>query len=184
VVSAVLAVAMVVACIVVRGSAARPTGSGSTILSPSVLATWIAGERDSGDSQIHILVLWRGSPGWFTHTPSSQESTGGDARTVAVRLTRGGVVLELSLDARTSAVSIQGQRVDRHAANVALVDSVDEEGGPRLVGLAELNLSFADWPPDVARMVSSSPLVPFLRCETPFPGSVKRIPISPACPRR
>ena len=41
------------------------TSSGSRVVSPAVAATWITKHRQAGDGELELLVLWRGSPGWF-----------------------------------------------------------------------------------------------------------------------
>lgn len=76
----VLALAVVVA--VATGGLLRAqgqtTGGTNRTLSPAVVASWQAHENGDGTGTVDLLVLWRGSPGWFTR--GKDASGGGGSR--------------------------------------------------------------------------------------------------------
>lgn len=46
----------------VRGGGGMST---SRVVSPVVVASWMSHENDADGSATSLLVLWRGTPGWF-----------------------------------------------------------------------------------------------------------------------
>ena len=49
--------------------------SGSGVVSPAVVATSIVQKNPDGTSQLVLLVLWRGNPGWFIDADSEGSSS-------------------------------------------------------------------------------------------------------------
>lgn len=170
----------------------RPTSTGSWPISPAVIATFITrGEpvritpgqppqilhgAQSGPVTLDLLVLWRGSPGWFLQGDGPKaESGGGDGRGhVSVRLHEGGLDLEVALDTEKRVARIAGTEIALGEANVVLVDSVDGPGGLTITGTRSVDPRIQPAPPglyDVLR--SAQDLVPFLRCEARLPDRGK-----------
>ena len=109
------------------------TVAGDRVLSPTVVASWIAEQEASGTAQLRLLVLWRGRPGWFLGGgPSGGGGSGLGRGVMTRRLHFGGVDLEFMFDQRTRVIELLGQRIDLGEANVVLVDTVDDH--PRFVG--------------------------------------------------
>ncbi len=107
----------------------NPVTTQTLPVSPSVLATVVnRGER------LELLVLWRGSPGWFT-VPSQRRASYSETEGVlSVDLAYGGRDLRLSFDPAGRTATIQDLRVPLQPdANVLLVDDVDGPKGPKLV---------------------------------------------------
>jgi hypothetical protein len=48
----------------------QPSAGSNRVISPTVVAFWMERESDSA-KQLDLLVLWRGSPGWFMRGASS-----------------------------------------------------------------------------------------------------------------
>jgi hypothetical protein len=111
---------------------ARSSSGGNTMISPTVFATWVT-ERFGNDSeQLRLLVLWRGTPGWYL-VPGGRigGSSGGRAGTHWT-IEYGDVHLTLDSGAG-DAVTINGREVHLGTDNVVYVDDVDAIAGPRVV---------------------------------------------------
>ena len=147
----------------------RPQANPVTIqtlpASPSVLATVAnRGER------LELLVLWRGSPGWFALPSQRRASYSETDGVLSAALAYGGLDLRLSFDPAGRTATIQDTRVPLQPdANVLLVDDVDGPKGPRLVralsvpsGGSSADPSFGTLAPFVKR---SEEVVAFLRCD-------------------
>jgi hypothetical protein len=149
----------------------RVEGSqGSRVVSPAVVATWIARGQPDGTSRLELLVFWRGTPGWFLRGDSSGSSgsaSGGsadDRGAVVERLSFGGIRLDLEYDRSKRGVRIQGHDLALEGANVVLVDTVDGEDGPRVSGTREVDPLLPGGPAEVEAIVRRSPeLYAFLR---------------------
>jgi hypothetical protein len=61
--SAIVAVLVVMAGF--QSAPARSSGGGNAMISPTVVATWITDRVEKGPVQLRLLVLWRGTPGWY-----------------------------------------------------------------------------------------------------------------------
>src|SRR5262245_34371676 len=80
-----LACAAVIVCPARAFAQARGFRSGggglstSRVVSPAVVATWRAHDNYADDSTTTLLVLWRGTPGWFVGGRGSGSGGGGGA---------------------------------------------------------------------------------------------------------
>ena len=148
------------------------------------------------ERSLELLVLWRGSPGWFRRPlPGSgrvsfddvsvfsrPEGNGGDGTAVRIEsrvaIEQGGVTLELRFDAENATVYVQGQRFPLDGDNVILVDDVDGAGGPQVTGALRIDPEFT-----VTRFAEprfsggielllrrSQAMLDFLRCDVPLPA--------------
>lgn len=148
------------------------TLGGGGQLSSSVNATWTAqGPPPDGPWTLELLVLWRGSPGWW-ETPGIRSGTsvdspiGGQSRLVIQSVSIGGRILELQFDPQTREARLQTQVVALGESNVLLVDAVDSAAGPRIVGRVRVEPVFEESGTAVDALVRQSPeLVDFLRCD-------------------
>jgi hypothetical protein len=148
------------------------TSSGGGELSGSVSATWTAiGPPPNGPWTLDLLVLWRGTPGWW-HTPgigsmtASDNPIGGQPRLITQSVAVGGRTLELRFDPQTREARLQSQLVNLGEGNVLLVDDVDHATGPRIVGSVRVDSVFDNSGNGMDALLRQSPeLVDFLRCD-------------------
>jgi hypothetical protein len=148
------------------------TSAGGSQLSSSVNATWTAhGPPPNGPWTLELLVLWRGSPGWW-ETPgirsgmSGGSAVGGQSRLVTQSVSIGGRTLELQFDPQTREARLETQVFELGGSNVLLVDDVDSVTGPRIVGSVRVESLFEQSGNGVDAIVRQSPeLVAFLRCD-------------------
>ena len=125
---------------------AQPFLAGSTggtgPVSPSVLATQMCIVDAVGNGTLELLVLWRGSPGWFRKGDGSGSGGSGQGGTMAavpgpmIRsewISQGGVKLSVRFDAAGRKTWIQDEEIALNGANVVLVDGVDSPAGPQVL---------------------------------------------------
>ena len=177
-------------------------GAGSTggtgPVSPSVLATTMAAVDAAGRGTLELLVLWRGSPGWFMKGGGGSSSGGGStgptlggAPGPMIRsswISQGGVNLSVRFDPAAQKAWIQDNEIDLRDANVILVDDVDSPTGPHVVRALRIDADYETkvetlpgGPPGRGRtrpmavpaqtFIRRSPeLVEFLQCDATVPG--------------
>lgn len=189
---------LVAAVMMAQPFPAGGSSSTSAPVSPSVMATVMTVEAERGRGELELLVLWRGSPGWFWRADGrggGGSSSGGGtigASGVQVRtewLSHGGVSLNLRFEPASRRLWILDQPVTLNDANVVLIDGVDEPTGPRVVGTVRIEPTYdaaTDQPPGLAAarppgapplqgvppqtFIRRSPeLVAFLRCGVKVP---------------
>jgi hypothetical protein len=136
-----------------------PAGTGSTSgtppVSPSVMATYMCRLERDGRGELELLLLWRGTPGWFTRnnlggsyggTSSSWGGSaaggGGALATHTLSITQGGVNLQIRFEPQTRKLWIQEREVAINDDNVVLVDDVDSSNGPQIVRTLRIDPSF------------------------------------------
>jgi hypothetical protein len=115
--------------------------STSRIASPAVVASWRARDSYADGSTTTLLVLWRGTPGWFTaggrgrSGGSSGSGGGSSASSYSYQyMTYGGRTFMMGFDDDKKIVKLLNQEVSLKDTNVVLVDFVDSTGGPTIVG--------------------------------------------------
>src|SRR5687767_8238909 len=104
-----LCVAGLVATLSAQGSPPRPvrppsgcgTQSSQQVVSGVAMATWVARVERDGARVLQMLVLWRGSPGWFASGSDNTSSGGGDCRLYHSGISRGDLQLQVEFDAQT-----------------------------------------------------------------------------------
>jgi hypothetical protein len=168
---------LLIGCVLVGGAAVLTQAqmsnagiAGSGVLSPSVVATYQgSGNMPVGPLAVDLLVLWRGSPGWF----DERTGTAGIAGSDGVHVVRTGTnTLRIRFDAQTRTVMVQDRVVPLEGNNVLLLDQVDIPGGIEVAGLLRVEgklLPTAQGGPNIdpmEAMVQRSPeLFDYLRCE-------------------
>jgi hypothetical protein len=168
-----LALAAACAAAVAAPTESRGGDSGSMAVSPAVVATWFAGHAGEAPSELRLLVLWRGAPGWFTKPDGEGSKETGSSSSAGVapehassRIEMAGIVLEVELDVAKRHARVGSHEIDLGESNVVLIDGVDEKDGFRVAGLLRVNPAFPS-SPDLAPVLSrSAEVVAFLRCET------------------
>jgi len=132
-----------------RGSVSGGSGrSTSRIASPTVVASWSSHENYADGSSTTLLVLWRGTPGWFSKDGRGGGSSGGSggggggaasgaglSGSYAYEyVVQGGLTFMMEFDYAKKNVKILDQEISLAETNVVLVDFVDSPGGPQIVG--------------------------------------------------
>jgi hypothetical protein len=145
------------------------TSSSAHPVSPVVVATWIASVETSGERELQLLVLWRGTPGWFYGGRS--RGSGGGGGLIRHSASFGDIMLDVELQTEDRVARVQGQTLSLGNANVILVDDVDS-GSPRVLGTRTVDAQLsASGSPDVAgQIIRKSPdLLAFLKCDVVVP---------------
>ncbi len=162
---------------------ARGGGGTSTsrVASPTVVASWASYENYVDGKATTLLVLWRGTPGWFSKGGRGGSSggggSGGGAGAGAGRsgsygyqyVSEGGLTFMIEFDYDKRIVKILNQEISLDATNVVLVDFVDSTNGPTIVGYRWVDPA----PPEqasavdpIAPVVKRAPeLFEYLRCD-------------------
>jgi len=163
-----------VALLVAPVNAHGQTQSSSRPLSGTVVGTSVV-----RNGELSLLVLWRGTPGWFD---GSDKSGGGGGSSNGREfghewLTFGNRTLSIEFDYSARLAKLLGEDVSLVDTNVVLVDDVDRPGGPRIVARRRVDPSM----PTIGgpRTTANDPAViairrdpeamTFLQCEIPPP---------------
>jgi hypothetical protein len=157
----------------ISGQGAPMDGSWSSptsVISPVVMASWFTTRAPNGVEQLELLVLWRGTPGWFLHPGGSGGSGGGPAssHTWITRI-RGDRTLTLTLDydPPKRLVVVQGTRLELAGNNVVFVDDVDSSDGPRVTRTTSIARAMPGSPGQIGLVLRNSPeIMSFLRCDS------------------
>jgi len=161
---------------------ARGGGSESTdrFISAVVYASWLQHWRASDGETQSLLVLWRGSPGWFMKRPpgrvgSRSSSGGGGGSSGWQTFSTGGLSFELDYDFDRNVVTLLNQEVSLIESNVVLVDFVDSPGGAQIVDRLWIEPPLDPQPPmpdPMFAIVKRSPrLYEYVRCDVGMPNA-------------
>jgi hypothetical protein len=144
-----------------RRSPEDPTAAQTRPVSSSVLATILTKNQN-----VELLVLWRGSPGWFGGTHQEDNYSEGSG-VFSAALEYGGVSVGLSYNSTDHEVNVQGRKIQLpRDSNVVLVDGIDQPGGPTSVETSSINGHFETGNPELADLFRTSPsAVAFLQCD-------------------
>lgn len=155
--------------------------SATRIVSPSVLATWIAKRDDRGRARLDLLVLWRGASGWFARRPAGERTSGGGSGTFSITLIRGELQLQLSFDIKKRMANVGGTDVPLDKNNVILVDDVDVPNGGKILGRYQVDPAMND-PTRIDPIVRRSPaLIEYLRCDAPIENDATAAALAHVC---
>jgi len=144
---------LVIALAFAQTAAGTFSTSASVPVSASVIATDMCTVDAEGKGTLELLVLWRGSPGWFRSDKGGSSGAGGwggrgragggdRVETRTAWLTEGGVNLSVRIEPSSRKAWIQDREIDLNDANVVLVDDVDTGAGLRIAGLAKIDPSY------------------------------------------
>ena len=162
--------------------------STSRVASPTVVASWASHENDVNGSATTLLVLWRGTPGWFMkgeHSAggTSQSSSGGESSFQYV--TQGGLTFAIELDYQKKIAKILNQEIALTSTNVVLVDFVDGPNGPTIVGSRWVEPAPSGQAPagdPIAAVVRRTPeLFDYLRCDLSVPDPAMQAMLAMVC---
>jgi hypothetical protein len=153
------------------------SSGGTGPVSPSVMATDMCTMSEPGKGTLELLVLWRGSPGWWRQRDGAASGGGGSGAggtmgaggSPMVRsawVSQGGVNLSVRFDPVSRVAWIQDKELPLQDANVVLVDGVDSAAGPQIIRTLRIDPDFdtaIDLPPAMLRARPSG---------APRPGTV------------
>jgi hypothetical protein len=158
------------------------SSGGSGPVSPSVLATEMRASDAAGRGTLELLILWRGSPGWFWRSAGGASGGGGAGSSMGAGpsstirtewISQGGVNVTVRFDPAARKVWIQELEIALDAANVVLVDGVDAPAGPQVVRTLRIDPEYQESmrPVPVQTFMRRSPeIVDFLQCDVFVPG--------------
>ena len=156
--------------------------STSRVASPTVVASWRTHDNWADGRSTTLLVLWRGTPGWFSKGDGRGGSgSGGGSSAQGSRshgfeeLWQGGLSFRMEFDDDARIVTMMNQELSLDSVNVVLVDFVDSANGATIVGTRWIEpAAAADKPAAVdaiASVVRRSPeLFDYLRCDLTLPA--------------
>jgi hypothetical protein len=182
-------VVIVAACLAVPALSAQQrerlpnvTSFGSTrVISPTVQITWGTERGADGVEQLLLLVLWRGSPGWFVATGGTRGSSSSTGAST-VSITRGDVQLHLEFDTSTRIAVFNGRHIDTRDTNVLFVDHVDAPTGAQLVGTARIASAMPGSAMQIGPVLQASPeIMAFLQCDATSSDPSKQRVIDNMC---
>ncbi len=144
------------------------TQSATQAVSSTVMATWVASVNSDGGRVLQLLVLWRGTPGWFARGSGAGVSSGGDGRRYSSTLRHGGLEIQMEFEFLPRLATIQGNRVELGDDNVVFLDGVDTPGGLRVVRTLRVDSTMTQGDvPRIDEVMRRSPeILSFLQCET------------------
>jgi ketosteroid isomerase-like protein len=133
-------------------------------VSGSTVATLVTKDR----SAVDLLVIWRGTPGWFM-TPDYQASRGGSGPLFDGTLFFGGHLFNWDINFISRIAHVAGSRLDLKDRNIVLVDGIDAPTGPRIVKILKVEEELSADSPDVRPRVWRIPgIAAYLQCDQRF----------------
>ena len=144
--------------------ARTPATTRTKPVSGSTVATLVTQDG----SAVDLLVLWRGTPGWFM-TSDYQPSQGGSGPRFEGTLFFSGHLVNWDIDFITRVAHIAGLRLDLKNQNVVLVDGIDAPAGPGIVKTLRVEEDPSVDSPDIGPLVWRIPeLAAYLQCDQHF----------------
>lgn len=164
-----------------RSGQAFASFSSSRPVSPVAVVTWFG--RKAGDAAVlDLLIVWRGSPGWFLAGQSGGSGGGGGkGGDVSATVRYGAVHLSVSISPAKGVVTIQDAEFHLGGNNVVLVDHVDTPEGPKIVASHRVDPALPDSRQVEVAMRRSPEVIAFLRCGTAMPDARMQPMIDKIC---
>jgi hypothetical protein len=194
--AALIAVSLEAVALSAQGRSGREGGSSSSpsrVISPAVVASWVSHSNYADGRMTTLLVLWRGTPGWFASRPARSGGSGGSSShwgsassSEYVSFTEGGRTFTMEFDYQHNIVKMLSQEVSLDANNVVLVDFVDGPTGPVIVGYRWVDPVAAPPPAGdpVAAIIKQAPdLFDYLRCDLSVPDAAMNAMLAMVCGR-
>jgi hypothetical protein len=154
-------------------------GGATSVISPVVVAQWFT-SRKAGVEELALLVLWRGTPGWFLQPGGSGGSRASDSPAYTW-IKYGEVSLSLDFDVARRIATIQGKTLALSDNNVLFVDSVDTPNGPQVAGMMAVPSAMPGSAGQIAPLLRQSPrIMSFLRCDAGNESPRKAV-LQPLC---
>ena len=160
---------------------AQPSAGSNRVLSPTTVAYWQQHDNGDGTGSLDLLVLWRGSPGWFFRGGVSSGGSslrGGFGQWQNTHwMTYGDLTLRLDFKSTskdfeppTTVVTVLDREISLRDTNIVLIDGTDS-GTPIIVGSQYVEPRFSGTD-GVAAIVKRTPaLFEFLQCDVMLPDA-------------
>jgi hypothetical protein len=100
-----------------------------TVVSPAVVASWRTFDNHAGMTT-SLLVLWRGTPGWFGRALAPSRSNSGQTNQ---GFTYSDLDFRIDFDDAAATATILKRPFSLKDVNVVLVDGVDSAAGPAIL---------------------------------------------------
>jgi hypothetical protein len=163
--SGIALVALTIAITALR-VAAQGSYSSDRPVSPTVVASWLT----RGD-KLTLLVLWRGTPGWFFRGNGNGSGGGGNLRQEFHQIRYGETTLRIEYDFDKETATIARRELSLREINVVMVDFVDSVNGPTVVDTRYVDPAVTDTFNASLVVVGREPdLYPYLQCNLSLPG--------------
>jgi hypothetical protein len=121
--------------------------------------------QPDGQRRLELLVVWRGSAGWFLKRGDNGSSGGGSGHTFSSTMRYGGTEVSFEFTgAAARRIILPDRSVDLGDHNVVLVDDVDAVTGPRFVKSLRIDPALDELRPSAPAVAGSPELVEFLQC--------------------
>jgi hypothetical protein len=142
----------------------RSSGGGNTMISPTVFATWVTERVGNGPVQLRLLVLWRGTPGWY-FVPGGRTADSFDGARTHQTIEYGDIRLTLDYGAG-DAVAVNGREMHLGTDNVVYVDDVDALAGARVVRTSRIPSKLPGSAGQIGLAIRDVPdVVAYLKCD-------------------
>jgi len=172
-------VAISAAILLVAATVHAQTSSASRPLSATVISTYVA-----RNGELALLVLWRGSPGWYSRGGGNSSSSGGGGlpgqEVGSFSLTYGGRTLSIDFNYSAGLARLLDQEISLADTNVVLVDDVDGPSGARIVDRRRVDPTLPQVSNPALRTMEDDPAITvirrapelgaFLQCDVPVPA--------------
>jgi hypothetical protein len=133
---------------------------------------------------LELLVVWRGTPGWFAKGGKSGSQGSGSGSTWSHRFSDGGYSFELSGNTNARTADVLGKTYDLTKSNAILIDGVDSPDGPRIAGTLMFDPRLPNGSDPNQRLMligRSKELRDYLRCDTVLPDPSMQARLAPLC---
>src|SRR4051794_22098933 len=124
-----IACAVLIAPVNLVAQSGGAVGSFVVVVSPTVVASWRTFDNHAG-VMTSLLVLWRGTPGWFG---SAIAPSAGNSGSTNQGFTYAGHEFRIDYDNDAATATLVKRQFSLKEVNVVLVDGVDSATGPALV---------------------------------------------------
>lgn len=160
------------------------SSSGDRAVSSSVIATWVSHPGETGRSTLDLLILWRGTPGWFMGGSGGIGGGSGSYGTATTfhEVWAGGHKLEFTIDPDARNLKILGESFSLADVNVLLIDQADSAAGPRIVRTLWVDPEYPAEPFRIELVIRrSSELLEFLRCDAQLRDALQQAMMAFIC---
>jgi hypothetical protein len=170
------AASLLMAAVAVFGQSQETATCGSNIVSPTVVSTYCGHRMDSVE-MLDLMILWRGTPGWFQRAGGGgggggSSQGGGTKGRVYQYSTYGDITIGFDADFDANTVKIGEELLALGGVNAVFVDGVDEPGARRISATRWIEPGLA-LTSDMNKMLvlarRSRELLDYLRCDIPMP---------------
>lgn len=151
-------------------------------MSPVVMASWMTERSRDGVERLQLLVLWRGTPGWFLPDgPSGVSSSWSEGRSRQT-ITEGTLRLTLDYDLSKRIAAVDGKPIAMGENNVVFVDDVDAPAGPHVTRTMSIPRAMPGSAGQIGLVLRTSPeIMSFLRCDATTTDPRKQAALERLC---